>query len=138
VFNGDIGQILEVAGDTGQLLVNFEGRAIPYDPGEREEITLAYAITVHKSQGNEFPAVLLVLTTHHFLLLQRNLLYTGVTRGRRLVVLLGSKKALGMAISNDKPIRRYTHLAPRLRQTLGPGTGKSLDFSPPQEHNHIK
>lgn len=120
VFNGDIGQILGVAGETGQLLVNFDGRVIPYDPGEREEITLAYAITVHKAQGNEFPAVLLVLTTHHFLLLQRNLLYTGITRGRRLVVLLGSKKALGMAISNDKPIRRYTHLAARLRQSVAP------------------
>ncbi len=138
VFNGDIGQILGVAGETGQLLVNFEGRVIPYDPGEKEEITLAYAITVHKAQGNEFPVVLLVLTTHHFLLLQRNLLYTGITRGRRLVVLLGSKKALGMAISNDKPIRRYTHLAERLRQSVAPITGKRLDFSTPQGHNHTK
>ena len=138
VFNGDIGQVVGVAGDSGQLLINFEGRVIPYDPGEREEITLAYAITVHKSQGNEFPAVLLVLTTQHFMLLQRNLLYTGVTRGRRLVVLLGSKKALGMAISNDKPIRRYTRLAARLRQVVAPITGKSLDFWPPQAHNHIK
>jgi exodeoxyribonuclease V alpha subunit len=138
VFNGDIGQILGVAGETGQLLVNFEGRVVPYDPGEREEITLAYAITVHKAQGNEFPAVLLVLTTHHYLLLQRNLLYTGITRGRRLVVLLGSKKALGMAISNDKPIRRYTYLGPRLRQTVAPIAGKNLDFSHPQGHNHIK
>ncbi len=138
VFNGDIGQILGVAGETGQLLVNFEGRVIPYDPGEKEEITLAYAITVHKAQGNEFPVVLLVPTTHHFLLLQRNLLYTGITRGRRLVVLLGSKKALGMAISNDKPIRRYTHLAERLRQSVAPITGKRLDFSTPQGHNHTK
>ncbi len=138
VFNGDIGQILGVSGETGQLLVNFEGRMIPYDPGEKDEITLAYAITVHKAQGNEFPAVLLVLTTHHFLLLQRNLLYTGITRGRRLVVLLGSKKALGMAISNDKPIRRYTHLAARLRQAVAPMAGKILDFSTPQGHNHIK
>ncbi|MFZ5452145.1 MAG: ATP-dependent RecD-like DNA helicase [Thermodesulfobacteriota bacterium] len=138
VFNGDIGQVIGVDGDTGQLLVNFDGRAIPYDPGEKEELTLAYAITVHKSQGNEFPAVLLVLTTHHYLLLQRNLLYTGVTRGRRLVIILGSKKALGMAISNDKPIRRYTYLASRLRQALAPLTGKSLDNSVSQEHNHIK
>lgn len=138
VFNGDIGQVIGVDGDTGQLQVNFDGRAIPYDPGEREELTLAYAITVHKSQGNEFPAVLLVLTTHHYLLLQRNLLYTGVTRGRRLVIILGSKKALGMAISNDKPIRRHTFLASRLRQALAPLAGKSLDISSSQEHNHIK
>ncbi len=138
VFNGDIGQVLGVAGDTGQLQVNFEGRLVPYDPGEREEITLAYAITVHKAQGSEFPGVLLVLTTQHYLLLQRNLLYTGITRGRRLVVLLGSKKALGMAISNDRPIRRHTYLAARLRQALAPITGKSLDFPPPQEHNNFK
>jgi exodeoxyribonuclease V alpha subunit len=138
VFNGDIGQILGVDGETGQLQVNFDGRIIPYDPGEKEEITLAYAITVHKAQGNEFPAVLLVLTTHHYLLLQRNLLYTGITRGRRLVVLLGSKKALGMAISNDKPIRRCTHLAERLRQSVAPIAGKNLDFSLPQGHNHPK
>jgi len=138
IFNGDIGQIWGVDGATGHLQVNFDGRMIPYDPGEREEITLAYAITVHKAQGNEFPAVLLVLTTHHYLLLQRNLLYTGITRGRRLVVLLGSKKALGMAISNDKPIRRYTHLASRLRQSVAPMAGKNLDFSLPQGHNHTK
>jgi len=138
VFNGDIGQVAGVAPDTGQLQVDFDGRLVPYDPGEREEITLAYAITVHKAQGNEFPAVLLVLTTHHYLLLQRNLLYTGITRGRRLVVLLGSKKALGMAISNDKPIRRHTYLAPRLRQTLAPMTGKNLDICPPQGHNQPK
>ncbi|MHB8070195.1 MAG: SF1B family DNA helicase RecD2 [Desulfobaccales bacterium] len=138
IFNGDIGQVIGVGGETGQLLVNFDGRVIPYDQGEREEITLAYAITVHKAQGNEFPAVLMVLTTHHFLLLQRNLLYTGITRGRRLVILLGSKKALGMAVSNDKPIRRYTHLAARLRQAVAPITGKSLDFSTPQGHNHTK
>ena len=138
VFNGDIGQVLGVAGDTGQLQVDFDGRVIPYDPGEKEEITLAYAITVHKSQGNEFPAVLLVLTTQHYLLLQRNLLYTGITRGRHLVVLLGSKKALGMAISNDKPVRRYTYLAARLRQAVAPAAGKSLDFSESQEHNYIK
>jgi len=138
VFNGDIGQVYGVAPDTGQLQVEFDGRLIVYDPGEKEEITLAYAITVHKSQGNEFPAVLLVLSTHHYLLLQRNLLYTGVTRGRRLVVLLGSKKALGMAITNDRPIRRYTQLAARLCQALAPTAGKSLDFSPSQEHNHSK
>ncbi len=87
-----------------------------YEPGEGEEITLAYAVTVHKAQGSEFPGVLLVLTTHHYLLLQRNLLYTALTRGRRLVVLLGSKKALAIAIKNDKPIRRFTDLAAKLRQ----------------------
>jgi exodeoxyribonuclease V alpha subunit len=73
-------------------------------------------VTVHKAQGSEFPGVLLVLTTHHYLLLQRNLLYTALTRGRRLVVLVGSQKALAIAIKNDRPIRRFTDLAARLRQ----------------------
>jgi exodeoxyribonuclease V alpha subunit len=73
---------------------------------------------VHKAQGSEFPAVVLVLTTQHYLLLQRNLLYTALTRGRQLVVLLGSKKALGMAIRNDRPIRRHTDLTAKLRQVI--------------------
>ena len=122
VFNGDIGQVCGFLTATGQLQVDFDGRVITYDPGEREELTLAYAVTVHKAQGSEFPAVLLVLTTHHYMMLQRNLLYTALTRGRRLVVILGSKRAIGMAISNDRPIRRYTHLAARLRETLVPPT----------------
>jgi len=104
--------------------VNFDGRVITYDPGEREDLTLAYAVTVHKAQGSEFPAVALVLTTHHYMMLQRNLLYTALTRGRRLVVILGSKRALGMAIRNDRPIRRYTNLAARLRETLVAPRGK--------------
>ncbi|MFZ5447388.1 MAG: ATP-dependent RecD-like DNA helicase [Thermodesulfobacteriota bacterium] len=120
IFNGDIGQVCGFLDATGQLQVDFDGRVLTYDPGEREELTLAYAVTVHKAQGSEFPAVLLVLTTHHFMMLQRNLLYTALTRGRRLVVILGTKRALGMAIRNDRPIRRFTHLAARLRDTLVP------------------
>lgn len=123
VFNGDIGQVCGFLAATGQLQVDFDDRVITYDPGEREDLTLAYAVTVHKAQGSEFPAVALVLTTHHYMMLQRNLLYTALTRGRRLVVILGSKRALGMAIRNDRPIRRYTHLAARLRETLAPATG---------------
>ncbi len=129
VFNGDIGQVCGFLEATGQLQVDFDGRVITYDPAEREEISLAYAVTVHKAQGSEFPGVLLVLTTHHYMLLQRNLLYTAVTRGRRLVVVLGSKRALGMAIKNDRPVRRYTDLAAKLRQVLGtqaePGVSKA-------------
>jgi exodeoxyribonuclease V alpha subunit len=123
VFNGDIGQVCGFLGATGQLQVDFDGRVITYDPGEREDLTLAYAVTVHKAQGSEFPAVALVLTTHHYMMLQRNLLYTALTRGRRLVVILGSKRALGMAIRNDRPVRRYTHLAARLRETVVPAMG---------------
>ncbi|HEY9074746.1 MAG TPA: AAA family ATPase, partial [Desulfobaccales bacterium] len=120
VFNGDIGQVCGFIPATGQLQVDFDGRVVTYEPAEKDEITLAYAVTVHKAQGSEFPGVLIVLTTHHFMLLQRNLLYTAMTRGRRLVVLLGSKRALGMAISNDRPVRRYSFLAPRLREALPP------------------
>jgi exodeoxyribonuclease V alpha subunit len=121
VFNGDIGQVCGFLPGTGQLQVEFDGRVVTYDPGEKEELTLAYAVTVHKSQGSEFPGVLLVLTTHHYLLLQRNLLYTAVTRGRSLVALLGSKRALAMAIKNDRPVRRYTDLARILRTGWGRG-----------------
>jgi exodeoxyribonuclease V alpha subunit len=118
VFNGDQGLVWGCNSGSGQLTVNFEGRLVNYEAGERDEITLAYAITVHKAQGSEFPAVVLVLTTQHYLLLQRNLLYTALTRGRQLVVLLGSKKALGMAIRNDRPIRRHTDLTAKLRQAI--------------------
>jgi len=119
VFNGDIGLVTGFIPDTGQLLVSFDGRVVAYEPGEGDEITLAYAVTVHKAQGSEFPGVVLILTTHHYLLLQRNLLYTALTRGRRLVVLLGSKKALAMAIKNDQPVRRFTDLSAKLRQACG-------------------
>jgi len=118
VFNGDIGQVWGFEEESGQLKVNFEGRVLSYDPAERDELTLAYAVTVHKAQGSEFPAVVLVLSTHHYMLLQRNLLYTAVTRGRRLVVILGSKRALGIAIKNDRPVRRYTDLAAKLQQAI--------------------
>ncbi|MGQ9689068.1 MAG: SF1B family DNA helicase RecD2 [Desulfobaccales bacterium] len=118
VFNGDIGLVAGFVPDGGRLLVDFDGRTVSYDPGEGDEITLAYAVTVHKAQGSEFPGVVLVLTTQHYLLLQRNLLYTAITRGRRLVVLIGTKKALGLAIKNDRPVRRYTDLAAKLRQAV--------------------
>jgi exodeoxyribonuclease V alpha subunit len=139
VFNGDIGQVSGFVPATGQLQVDFDGRLITYDPAEKDELTLAYAVTVHKAQGSEFPGVLIVLTTHHYMLLQRNLLYTALTRGRRLVVLLGSKRALGIAINNDRPVKRYTFLAPRLRECLAPTkVVKMLDISATQGHNQDK
>jgi len=118
IFNGDIGQVWGFLEETGQLQVNFDGRVITYEPAERDELTLAYAVTVHKAQGSEFPGVVLVLSTHHYMLLQRNLLYTAVTRGRRLVAILGSKRALGIAIKNDRPVRRYTDLAAKVQQAI--------------------
>ncbi|MDD3579505.1 MAG: ATP-dependent RecD-like DNA helicase [Desulfobacca sp.] len=125
VFNGDIGLVSGYDAENNLLRVNFEGRQVSYEPAEWDEITLAYAVSVHKAQGNEFPAVVIALTTHHYLMLQRNLIYTAITRGKRLVVLLGSKKALSMAIRNDRPLKRYSGLAARLRQSLTGSGSKS-------------
>ncbi len=114
-FNGDIGQVTVVDPDEGELTVRFEGgREVVYDFHELDELALAYAISVHKSQGSEFPAVVMPLVTGHYLLLQRNLLYTGVTRGKRLVVLVGQARALGLAVRNGDARRRYGGLRERL------------------------
>ncbi len=89
---------------------------VKYDFGELDEVSLAYAVTIHKSQGSEFPAVVIPLATQHYMLLQRNLIYTGITlRGKRLVVLVGQKKALGIAVRNDRPQRRYSGLLASLK-----------------------
>ena len=95
--------------------MRFDERLVKYDFGELDEISLAYAITIHKSQGSEFPAVVIPLATQHYMLLQRNLIYTGITRGKRLLVLIGQKKALGIAVRNDRPQRRYSGLLASLR-----------------------
>ncbi len=117
VFNGDIGFVSGYDGEDEKLEVRFDRRILRYSAAEVEELKLAYCITVHKSQGSEYPAVVLPLLTQHYLLLQRNLLYTAITRGKELVVLVGSDKALRIAIQNDKIRRRYSHLADRLRHT---------------------
>ena len=116
VFNGDIGQILRIDLDEKEVTIRYDQREVVYDFGELDEIALAYAITVHKSQGSEFPAVVLPLATQHYMLLQRNLAYTGVTRGRKLVVLIGQKKALGMAVQNNQTGKRFSGLLARLQQ----------------------
>jgi exodeoxyribonuclease V alpha subunit len=115
VFNGDIGWISDIRQEDRELTIDFDGRLIPYDYADLDEIVLAYAISVHKSQGSEYPAVIVPVTTQHFILLQRNLLYTAITRARKLVILVGTKKAMGIAIRNNKPQTRYTYLAERLR-----------------------
>ena len=115
VFNGDIGWISKIDPESREITIDFDGRLIPYAFSELDEIVLAYAISVHKSQGSEYAAVILPVSTQHYLLLQRNLIYTGITRAKRLVVLIGSKRALGMAIENNKPKMRYTRLAQRLK-----------------------
>ena len=113
VFNGDIGRIHAIYPEAGVEVV-YDGRRVEYERGEADELVLAYAMTVHKSQGSEYPVVLMPLHTQHFVLLRRNLLYTGVTRGKRLVILLGSEKALQMAIGRNDMNLRYTGFAERL------------------------
>jgi exodeoxyribonuclease V alpha subunit len=119
VFNGDIGRIKRINQEDQEVLISFDGREIPYDYADLDELSLAYAVSVHKSQGSEYPAVIVPLLTQHYLLLQRNLLYTAVTRGRRLVVLVGSRKALAIAVRNVDTQKRYTYLAQRLKALAG-------------------
>ncbi len=118
VFNGDLGWIVGVDIEEGHALVEFDGRELTYELTEMDELTLAYAISVHKSQGSEYPAVVMPLLTQHFMLLQRNLIYTGLTRAKRLAVLLGSKKALNIGLKNAKAQTRYTNLAHRLMEIM--------------------
>src|SRR3990172_358879 len=99
-----------------QIEVVFDGRPVVYDFADLDELTLAYACTVHKSQGSEYPCVVIPLHTQHYAMLQRNLLYTAVTRGRKLVVLVGSVRALAIAVKSGQKGTRYTQLAARLRE----------------------
>ncbi|MEW6218427.1 MAG: ATP-dependent RecD-like DNA helicase [Thermodesulfobacteriota bacterium] len=115
VFNGDLGLVQAMDREEGTLTVSFDGRRVTYELSELSELVLAYAITVHKSQGSEFPCIILPIHTSHYPMLQRNLLYTGVTRGRRLVVLVGSAKAVRMAIRSQREDCRHTRLATRLK-----------------------
>ena len=112
VWNGDIGRVVEADAASQLLRVRFDDRDIEYGLDEIDELTLAYAATVHKSQGSEYPAVVIPVHTQHYMMLQRNLLYTAVTRGKRLVVLVGSRKALGMAVRNAEIALRCCGLAP--------------------------
>jgi exodeoxyribonuclease V alpha subunit len=116
VFNGDVGKITGVDEEEREVEVVFDDRQVLYDFGELDELSLAYALTIHKSQGAEYPAVLIPLHTQHFVMLQRNLLYTGVTRGRQLVVVVGSRKALEMAINRQETGMRCTALARRIQE----------------------
>lgn len=115
VFNGDIGTITNVDPEEAELTIEFDGREVKYDVHELDEVSLAYAASIHKSQGSEYPAVVIPLAMQHYMLLERNLLYTGVTRGKKLVVVVGQPKALAMAVKNKRAARRLTALAERLR-----------------------
>ena len=113
-FNGDGGRISKIDFEAQELTVNFEGRPVIYDFSDLDELSLAYAITIHKSQGSEFPAVIIPLTSSHHLMLRRNLLYTAITRGRRFVVLIGSLEAVRRSVANDSELARHSHLADKL------------------------
>lgn len=117
VFNGDIGVVADVDPKTETLSVEFEGRLVSYLFSELEELALAYAITVHKAQGSEYPCVVIALMNQHYPMLQRNLLYTAMTRGKRLVVIVGTQRALAVALENDRSDRRRSRLADRLKHS---------------------
>ncbi|MDH3882520.1 MAG: ATP-dependent RecD-like DNA helicase, partial [Desulfobacteraceae bacterium] len=118
VYNGDIGIVDNIDSQKAELAVNYYGQTVSYDFDELDEMTMAYAISIHKSQGSEYPAVIVPLMTQHYVLLQRNLLYTAMTRGKTLVILTGTRKALNIALENDKTHRRLSSLADRLKSNI--------------------
>ena len=101
VFNGDVGYVRRIDLDAQTLVIEFDDRPVEYQFGELDEVALAYAVSIHKSQGSEYPAVVMPMMMQHYMMLRRNLLYTGITRGRKLVVLVGQKQAVGMAVKGD-------------------------------------
>jgi exodeoxyribonuclease V alpha subunit len=115
VYNGDIGYIDAVDAETSEVAVSFDGHSVTYGFGELDTLVPAYATTIHKSQGSEYPAVVIPVLTKHYPMLQRNLLYTGVTRGKRLVVLVGQRKAIGIAVRNTSGRQRWSKLSEWLK-----------------------
>ncbi|MCZ6681211.1 MAG: ATP-dependent RecD-like DNA helicase [Candidatus Poribacteria bacterium] len=124
VFNGDIGRITDVDAIEKQVTIQFPEKVVAYDMADMNELVLAYGITVHKAQGSEYPAVVVPLMTQHYLMLQRNLLYTAITRAKELVVLVGTKKALGIAIRSNKVVERNSYLAERVQAAMRQKVGR--------------
>lgn len=114
VYNGDIGQVMSINPVEHTLEINFDGRRVSYDWADADQLVLAYAVSVHKAQGSEFVAVVVPVITAHYMMLQRNLLYTAITRARRLCVLVGNRRAIGIAVRNNRVAQRYSALAWRL------------------------
>ena len=115
VYNGDIGTITGLDSELQEVKIGFPDKSVAFELSELDELVLAYAVSIHKSQGSDYPAVVLPLLTQHYIMLQRNLVYTAITRGRKLVVLIGTKKALAISINNAQTQKRYTRLEQRLR-----------------------
>jgi len=118
VFNGDIGYVTGLDMDANEITMDFDGRLVSYAFGELDEVMLSYAVSIHKSQGSEYPAVVIPVMTQHYAMLERNLLYTGVTRGRTLVVLVGQKKAVAIAVRGVRNRQRWS----KLREWLASGS----------------
>jgi len=122
VFNGDIGRLVDIDQEEGMIMVRYPDiygpRDVAYEVSELDELVLSYAVSVHKSQGSEYPVVVMPVLTQHYLMLQRNLLYTAITRGKRLAVLVGTKKAIGIAVGNDKVSERFSYLSKRLQDII--------------------
>ena len=119
VFNGDLGLVTAIDAEAGELVVDFDGREVAYDFGELDELVLAYATTVHKAQGSEYPAVVIPVTTQHYPMLQRNLLYTGVTRGQEAGGAGGQRKRVAIAVKGQLERRRWSKLREWLEAQSG-------------------
>ena len=116
VFNGDMGLIQAIDLEDQEMMIDMEGNIVTYDFSDLDEITLAYAISVHKSQGSEYPVVVLPMLTQHYMMLQRNLFYTAITRAKKMVVIVGTRKAMAIAVNNDKIATRWSALKERLQR----------------------
>jgi exodeoxyribonuclease V alpha subunit len=125
VFNGDMGVVARIDAEERELVIAYDGREVVYGFDELDQVTLAYATTVHKSQGSEYPAVVIPVTTQHYVMLQRNLLYTAVTRGKKLVVLIGQRRALAMAVKGKQTTRRWS----KLKEWLLPQPGTTAQLA---------
>jgi exodeoxyribonuclease V alpha subunit len=117
VFNGDLGVITAIDPEEQEVVAQFGERDVTYDYADLNEITLAFATTIHKAQGSEYPVVILPVFMQHYMMLSRNLIYTGLTRARQLAIVVGSQKAIGLSVKQVKDQQRYTLLAHRLRQS---------------------